>query len=289
MAEPPEIDDVTGVETTGHEWDGIKELNKPLPKWWLWVFYATIVWSVGYWILMPAWPLVRGHTEGLLGYSQRAVVSQQIADARAAQGEYLDRIATSNLATIRSDPDLLRFAMAGGEAAFGDNCAGCHGRAGQGAPGYPSLSDDAWLWGGSLDAIHETILYGIRSSHPETRQSQMPAFGRDGLLSRAEMSDVADYVLSLRSEPDDPAAAERGKAIYEVSCAGCHGIGGEGNSDLGAPSLADAIWLYGGDKASIVESIRTGRGGMMPAWIERLDDTAIKQLAVYVHALGGGE
>ena len=285
----PEIDDVTGVETTGHEWDGIKELNKPLPKWWLWVLYVTIIWSVAYWIAMPSWPLVADYTKGLLGYSQRQVVANSIADARAAQAQYLDRIAATDLAGIKADPDLLQFALAGGQAAFGDNCAPCHGRGAQGAVGYPNLNDDAWLWGGTLDDIHHTLNVGIRSGHPDTRDNAMPAFGRDELLEPAQISDVTDYVLSLSGLEANAEAAERGKEIFAEQCAACHGEDGKGNTELGSPNLTDGIWLYGGTRDDITDVIRNSRSGVMPAWDGRLSPETIKQLAVFVHSLGGGQ
>jgi len=284
-----EIDAATGTETTGHEWDGIKELNKPLPKWWVWVFYATVVWAVGYWILMPSWPLVSSYTRGFLGYSQRETVTQAVADARAAQAGFRDKIAASDLAAIQSDPELLRFALAGGEAAFGDNCAPCHGRGAQGATGFPNLRDDSWLWGGSLDAIHKTIQHGIRSDDPDARTNQMPAFGRDGILTPAQVNDVAEFVLSLSGRAGDTAAAERGKPLFADNCAVCHGPDGKGNQELGAPSLTDQIWLYGGDKPAIVATITSARNGVMPAWTGRLSPDTIKQLAIYVHSLGGGQ
>ena len=285
----PEIDEVTGVETTGHEWDGIKELNKPLPKWWLWVLYASIVWSIAYWIAMPAWPLVSDYTRGILGYSQRAVLANSLAEARAAQSGLLDRIADTDLAGIKEDPELLQFALAGGAAAFGDNCAPCHGRGAQGAIGYPNLNDDAWLWGGTLDDIHKTLNVGIRADHPDTRDNAMPAFGRDQLLEPKQISDVADYVLSLSGQDADPEAAEKGKVIFAEQCAACHGEDGKGNLELGSPNLTDNIWLYGGTRDAILDSIRNSRAGVMPAWSGRLPPETIKQLAVFVHSLGGGQ
>ncbi len=284
-----EIDAATGTATTGHEWDGIKELNKPLPKWWVWVFYATVIWAIGYWILMPAWPLVSGYTKGFLGYSQREKVAQAVADARAAQAGFRDKIASSSLAAIQADPELLRFALAGGEATFGDNCAPCHGRGAQGAVGFPNLRDDTWLWGGTLDAIHKTIQHGIRADDPDTRTNQMPAFGRDGILTPPQVNDVAEYVLSLSGRADDKAAAERGKPLFAENCVVCHGPEGKGNQELGAPNLTDQIWLYGGNKPDIVTTITSARNGVMPAWTGRLSPDTIKQLAIYVHSLGGGQ
>ena len=278
------------VEMTGHEWDGISELNKPLPKWWLWTFYATIVWAIGYWLLMPAWPLVASYSKGLLGYSQRERVAEQLAAARAAQASFREKIAANDLATIVNDPELLRFALAGGEAAFGDNCAPCHGRGAQGAFGYPNLRDDDWLWGdGSLDAIDQTILHGIRADDPETRMNQMPAFGRTGLLAEPQIADVAEHVLSLSGKADDKAAADRGRKIFADNCTPCHGADGKGTQKLGAPNLTAGLWLYAGDKATVMETIRNGRGGVMPAWLHRLDPGTVKELAIYVHSLGGGQ
>jgi cytochrome c oxidase cbb3-type subunit 3 len=277
------------VETTGHEWDGIKELNHPLPKWWLYVLYASIVWAIVYWILYPAWPLVSSYTKGTLGFSQRALVAEQLEQAKAEKAGFREKIANNELAAIKANPELLNFALAGGAAAFGDNCAPCHGRGAQGAVGYPNLRDDAWLWGGSLDAIHQTIRYGIRADHPDTRNSQMPAFGRLGMLQPPQVNDVAEHVLSLSGNAEDQAAAERGGEMFATNCAACHGAEGTGNRELGAPNLADELWLYGGDKASIVETITNSRSGMMPAWNERLDPATVKELAIYVHSLGGGE
>jgi cytochrome c oxidase cbb3-type subunit 3 len=285
-----EIDSVTGAETTGHVWDGdLKELNKPLPRWWLYVLYATIVWAIGYWIVYPAWPTASGYTKGYLGFSQRAEVSRDVAGARAAQAQYFERIAAAPLADIGNDPELMPFVMAGGAAAFGDNCAPCHGKGAQGSAGYPNLNDDDWLWGGTPEAIEHTIQYGIRSGHPETRDMAMPRFGIDGMLKPQEIADTAQFVLSLSGHSTDTASVERGSKIFADNCAGCHGERGEGNQDMGAPKLSDTIWLYGGNAADIEKSIATGRGGAMPYWSGRLDPVTIKMLAAYVHSLGGGK
>jgi len=289
MAAKPEIDDVTGAETTGHEWDGIKELNRPLPKWWLYVLYACIVWSVGYWVAYPAWPMISGYTQGMLGYSQRQTVTRGIEEARIAQSASNTAIALATPEEIAVNPELLRFAVAGGRAAFGDNCAPCHGRGAQGAAGYPNLNDDDWIWGGKLADIHLTIRSGIRGTPDDTRISAMPRFGLDKMLTRAQIADAADYVLSLSGAVDDAGAAERGKTIFADNCASCHAEDGKGNQELGAPNLADAIWLYGSRKPDIARSIETGRGGVMPAWAGRLDESTIKKLTVYIHSLGGGQ
>ncbi len=284
-----EVDVVTGIETTGHEWDGIKELNKPLPRWWVWTFYATILWSIGYWIVYPAFPTLTSYTKGMLGYSQRSTVAEEVNAARAAQGTLRDKLAATPLGEIRRDPDLLRFAMAGGGAAFQTNCAPCHGRGAQGFAGYPNLNDDDWIWGGSIEDIHKTISNGIRSDHKEARTVQMPRYGLDKLLEEAQIVDAAEYVLSLSGKSTDAAAAGRGAKVFADQCASCHGTDGKGKLDQGAPNLTDGIWLYGGSRQAVIESIRTGRGGVMPAWVGRLDPVTIKALAVYVHSLGGGK
>ena len=284
-----DIDDVTGVETTGHEWDGVKELNKPLPRWWLLTFYATIVWAIGYWIVYPAWPTFTGYTKGVQGYSQRVTVADELKAAQAAQGQYREQLDKTPLDQIRNSPDLLRFAMAGGAAAFQTNCGPCHGRGAQGFTGYPNLNDDDWLWGGSIFDLHKTISNGVRSDHKETRASQMPRYGVDKLMDDGQINDAAEFVLSLTGKSSDPIAVARGQKVFAEQCASCHGPEGKGQQEQGAPNLTDDIWLYGATKPAIVESIRTGRGGMMPAWAGRLDPVTIKALTVYVHSLGGGK
>ena len=277
------------VRTTGHEWDGIEEWNNPLPKWWVYTFYACIIWAIGYWIVYPAWPTVSSYTMGYLGYSQRAQVNKDIATAKERTAVFSEKIAEGDFETIKADPELLSFALAGGQAAFGDNCAPCHGRGAQGYVGYPNLRDDAWLWGGSIDGIQQTILHGIRSDDPKTRMSMMPAFGELGMLNREQISDTAEYVMSLSGNEQDAEAAARGQELYATNCAACHGPDGAGNQALGAPDLTDELWLYGGDKDTLVETITYSRAGMMPAFSERLDPATIKKLAIYVHSLGGGQ
>jgi cytochrome c oxidase cbb3-type subunit III len=291
MSGKPDIDEHSGVETTGHEWDGISELNKPLPRWWLYVFYVTIIWSIGYWVAYPAWPLVSGYTKGMLGYSQRVRLAGSLASAKAGQSKYNDAMVKASLEEIEADPNLLAFAIAGGRAAFANNCAGCHGKGAQGSPGYPNLNDDNWIWGGTLGAINRTISNGVRNGADDARVSQMPRFGLDNLLTPQQIGDAAEYVQSLSKLPHDADAAGRGNAIFhgDGGCAGCHGENGKGNPEVGAPNLTANIWLYGGSKAAIVTTITTGRGGVMPAWAGRLEPETIKKLAVYVHSLGGGQ
>jgi cytochrome c oxidase cbb3-type subunit 3 len=282
------IDEVSGVETTGHSWDGIRELNNPLPRWWLWTFYLTIIWAIGYMVLYPAIPLINGATQGILGYSSRADVVADLADAKAAQGELLDKIAATPVEEIASDPDLLSFAIAGGSSAFKVNCAQCHGSGAAGSEGYPNLNDDAWIWGGEIDQIYQTIAHGIRyEDDPDTRFSEMPAFG--DILEAEQINQVVAYVTSLSREPSDPALVEDGRQVFAENCAACHGDNAEGLADFGAPRLSDAIWLNGSSEAAIASQIRNPKHGVMPAWVDRLGEPTIKQLAVYVHTLGGGQ
>jgi cytochrome c oxidase cbb3-type subunit III len=283
------VDDVTGVATTSHVWDDdIRELDNPLPRWWLYTFYACIVWSVGYWILYPAWPTLTGYTKGTLGYSERAAVASELLVGKKDQEKFRSQLASASLSEVRSNPELLRFAMASGGASFQTNCAPCHGRGAQGFVGYPNLNDDDWIWGGKIEEIVKTLQVGIRSDHKDTRVSQMPRFGVDKILKPEEISAATQYVLSLSKQASDPVQVKQGEAIFAEQCAACHGADGRGNAELGAPNLTDSIWLYGSSPAAVRQSIETGRGAVMPAWGDRLDPTTIKSLAIYVHSLGGG-
>lgn len=296
MSNKIEKDPVSGTDTTGHEWDGIKELNTPLPRWWLYTFYACILFAAGYCVLYPAIPLPwGGHTEGLLHATARTTVEADIkANAVSARPQFAS-IAARDLDAIQADPQLRDFAVAGGRAAFAQNCAPCHGSSGQGAKGYPNLLDDVWLWGGGIEQIHQTIRFGVRNANAESRQGvAMPAWG-DGsknppqVLAATQISAVADYVLLLNGKSVDAEQAKAGKAVFAENCVSCHGESAEGNQDMGAPPLASGVWLYGGDKATLVETITHGRAGQMPAWSERLDEPTVKMLALYVHQLGGGK
>jgi cytochrome c oxidase cbb3-type subunit III len=289
MADIKETDALTGVETTGHEWDGIRELDNPIPNWWRWILYASIVWSIGYWIAYPAWPLISSHTKGVLGYSSRAEVATEVAAAKQAQAAFRAKLETASLEQIRTEPDLLEFALAGGRSAFRVNCSQCHGTGAQGFTGYPNLNDDEWLWGGTLVDIQTTITHGARNTEDEdARVSDMPAFLRDEFLTRPEIADVTEYVLKMSGQDHDATKAGRGMAIFADQCEACHGEEGGGNPELGAPPLNNAIWLYGGERDIITETISNSRGGVMPAWGRILDKVTVKQLAVYVHSLGGG-
>ncbi len=285
-----EIDQVTGVETTGHEWDGLKELNHPLPKWWLYMFYGCIVWAVVYWILMPSWPLVNGYTKGLLGYSQRAVVTEEFNAAAAERAETGKMLLEASLDEIQNTPELLEYAMAQGKVAFGDNCAACHGVGATGFEGYPNLQDDSWIWGGDLETLATTIAYGVRADNDDTRYAEMPAFGRDELLEKEQIVQVANYVGSLAGIPtQDGVDLEAGKVVYEENCAACHMDNGKGDTEMGAPNLTAPNFLYNRSIDGIIAQVTTPRHGVMPAWIDRLGETTVKSLAVYVHSRGGGQ
>jgi cytochrome c oxidase cbb3-type subunit 3 len=290
MPTKAEKDLYEGKPTTGHEWDGVREFDLPLPKWWVYVLYATIAWAVVYFILYPSVPWFTGYFKGVLNWDARTEVAAKIDEAKRAQSRYLDRIRTQSTDEIRREPDLLNFALAGGKAAFADNCAPCHQAGGAGRVGFPSLADDVWIWGGKLADIEHTIRFGIRSGHDKARAGLMPNFG-EGTLKAEQIDDVAEYILSLGKRSTNSAAVERGAKIYAESdkCIACHGEKGVGNSELGAPPLNTKIFLYGDDKATIARQIAKPQHGVMPAWAGRLDDETIKMLALYVHALGGGK
>lgn len=279
--------------TTGHSWDGIEELNTPLPRWWLWTFYVCIVWGVIYTILYPAWPLVNRATGGVLGYSTRAEVAADIDAVTQSNAAINARLASVELTEIAADPDLNGYAQNAGAAVFMTWCAQCHGSGAAGAKGYPNLLDDDWLWGGDIETIHETISVGIRQPEDAEgdwlRQSEMPAFGADELLERDDISAVVNFVMSLSGDPQDASAVEAGATVFAENCASCHAEDGTGDRSQGAPNLSDAIWLYGGDFASIYDTVYNARYGQMPAWGPRLSEAQIRAVAAYVHQLGGGE
>ncbi|SDG73654.1 cytochrome-c oxidase, cbb3-type subunit III [Roseospirillum parvum] len=293
MAGGPERDAVSGRHTTGHEWDGITELNTPLPKWWVYVFFACVAWALGYVILFPSVPMPGKAASGVLGYSSRAALAENLAAAEARMGEQLAGLRQLSLEEIAADPELATFARQGGEVMFKENCVPCHQSGGAGAYGYPTLADDEWIWGGSMEAIATTIRHGVRHDEdPESRFNIMPSFGADELLSEADIDQVADYVLALSK--GEASQEGPGREIFETQCAVCHSSNGEGADgagyrDFGGPALNNRIWLYGGEKEDIVAQINQPRHGVMPAWGERLGETTIKQLTLYVHGLGGGE
>ncbi|GGY93497.1 cytochrome-c oxidase, cbb3-type subunit III [Novosphingobium colocasiae] len=284
------IDDATQTETVGHEWDGIEELNTPLPRWWLYSFYATIVFAIGYVVAYPALPMLSRGTEGTLGWSSRGQLDGEMKAAEAGRAQMKAQIAATPLEQLPNNPQLMHAAVAGGAAAFKVNCVQCHGAGAAGSPGFPNLNDDDWLWGGDLATIQQTLMHGIRQpDDAETRNSMMPNFGKDGLLTAPQIQDVASFVLTLSGREKASAAAQRGQALFETNCAVCHGPAGKGDRQFGAPNLADAVWLYGGTRADVVAQVNAPKHGVMPAWGTRLDPVTVKMLAAYVHSLGGGE
>lgn len=286
-----ERDDHSGVETTGHEWDGIKELDTPLPRWWLWVFYGCILWAIGYWVAMPAWPGISSYTHGLLGRSDRAHLDQQLTELATLRGEQALKLKGASVEEIEKNPELQAYAMQVGQSVFGDNCATCHGAGGGGGKGYPNLRDDVWLWGGTLPEIQHTITVGVRSSDPDTRGKdvRMPSFGRDQLLKPEQIADLTEYVVALSHRPADRAAVNRARQTFADQCAACHGPAGTGDLARGIPNLTDAEWLNGSSREAISGQIWNGRNGVMPTWAHRLSPETIKALAVYVHVNAGGD
>jgi cytochrome c oxidase cbb3-type subunit 3 len=256
----------------------------------VWLFYITIVWAIGYWIFYPAWPLLNNSTQGVFGWHTRSAIVADLDELKRLRGPMMDRLAGASVAEIVADPQLLDFARAQGRVAFADNCAPCHGAGGGGGKGYPNLNDDDWLWGGKLADVEQTIRHGARADDDNGRQGKMPAFGRDGILKANEISAAADFVRSLGGlSVEKDANLTLGKKVFADNCAVCHGEGGKGNRELGAPNLTDKIWLYGSDKGTIMQGIQNGRGGLMPAWSGRLSEPVIKALTVYVYSFGGGE
>ena len=279
-----ERDPVSGYTTTGHDWNGITELNSPVPRIVLWFLAVTHIYAVIVWVLFPTWPLGTTFTKGLLGGDQRTAVEVDIAAASAARADWMGALATQDFDTIRATPDLMARAIATAAPLFGQNCQVCHGAAGIGGPGFPRLSDGIWLWGGSAEEIETTLRFGINSTHPDTHFAQMPALGRDELLTRPEITLLTDYVLTLGQgvTPDDPAD---GAVLFQTNCAGCHGVDARGIEGTGAPDLTDADWVYGGDPATIRMTLLNGRQGVMPAWQGRLSDAEIRMLALYVEGM----
>ena len=278
------------AQTTGHEWDGIEEYNNPLPRWWLWTFYATVVWGVAYSIAYPAWPLINGATPGLLGHSTRADVAKEIERYAMANEPIEAKLVATDLTEISADPELASFTANAGRAVFGTWCAQCHGAGAGGNVGYPNLLDNDWLWGGDIENIHLTITHGIRNTDDDdARYSEMPAFGRDELLEPAQVDQVVQYVRQISGQDHDAAAAAEGEVVFADNCTSCHAEDGTGDRAQGAPNLTDAIWLYGGEVAALTETVNNARFGVMPNWNTRLSEAEIRAVASYVHSLGGGE
>lgn len=283
--ETKRIDEPTGTEFVGHEWDGIEELNTPLPRWWLWTFYATVAWGLAYSVAYPAWPMIDQATEGMMGWTSRGQLAQDMAAAEQGREGVRAQIAALPLAQLADNPDLLQKAVAGGAAAFKVNCVQCHSAGAAGSPGYPNLNDDDWLWGGDLEAIEFTIRHGIRwDGDDRARFSLMPGF--NGIFSDAQVNSIVSHVRSLSGQGQSNAI---GAQLYADNCLACHGADGGGDRFQGAPALNDAIWLYGSEASDIRAQVLNPRHGVMPGWQDRLDPVTIKMLAAYVHSLGGGE
>lgn len=285
-----EHDTLTGRETTGHEWNGIKELDTPIPRGVLLFLIITHVWAIAWWFLMPSWPLGTTYTKGLLGVDQRQIVNAHVAEGQQARLKWSKRIETESYDTILRDDALMRFVRTSGRQLFGDNCAACHGRDGKGRTNYPNLTDADWLWGGDLERIELTMRVGVNADHPESRVGQMPAFGRDGILTGDQVKAVAAYVYALShpefTSPSNEARIAAGKEVFASTCAACHGDNAQGNTELGAPNLTDAYWLYGGQLNTIIDTVHEGRQGHMPMWDERLTKAEIRTLALYVQDMG---
>ena len=284
-----ERDPITGRSTTGHEWNGITELLTPVPRVVLFFLAIFSLFAVGYWLLMPAFPLGSTYTKGLLGNDQRKIVAEQLKAADAERAVWMDKISALDFAAIKADPELMRRVNEAGRTLFVDNCAACHGVSGTGGPGFPDLTAKTWLWGGEPETVAETIRVGINSSNADTRVSQMLAFGRDGVLNGTQIADVVAYVQSLsghaHSQAVSPKRIAAGKAVFTANCVSCHGEDAKGLRAQGAPNLADAIWINGGTAADIYSSVYSGRQGHMPHWADRLTPAQIKLLALYIGQL----
>ncbi|WP_299323720.1 cytochrome-c oxidase, cbb3-type subunit III [Parasphingopyxis sp.] len=290
MAEDKRVDEPTGTEFVGHEWDGIEELDTPLPRWWSIIFWATVVWGLAYTVFYPAWPLINSATEGVFGWSSRAALAEDLAEVEAERAPLREAIANIDINELPQNEQLMQTAINGGRSAYVVHCVQCHGSGAAGSEGYPNLNDDDWLWDGTMEGIEYTLIHGIRNpDHLETRISQMPAFGADGILTDRQISDVVSYVRTLSGAEEASAASARGSELYTANCAVCHGPNGGGDQSQGAPNLRDAIWLYGEDRASITDTVANSRYGVMPRWGHRLDPVTIRMLTAYVWNLGGGE
>lgn len=287
-----ERDPVTGKHTTGHEWNGIKELDNRVPRAVIFFLLATMLFSIIYWVLMPAWPLGATYTKGLLGIDQRQTVEKAVEEAAAQRAAWTDEIARLDFAEITKRPELMRIVRESGSTLFGDNCAVCHGTDAKGSPGFPSLADDSWLWGGNPEIVAETLRIGINSTHPETRFAQMPAFGRDGILDRPAISSIVSFIRNNAEGIDDLGpldmkGVEEGAQLFAENCAACHGAKGRGDPAMGAPDLMDDSWVISSDRASLSRTIWQGRQGQMPHWEERLAEIDRKILAIYVTEIAG--
>ncbi len=271
-------------KTTGHEWDGIEEYDNPDPFWLRILFYCMLFFAIVYWLFYPSWP--SPHSFGILNWSSDQELKKDLEQVKVLRSKYQDKFDKSSFQEILDDKQLLKFALSGGSFSFQNNCSVCHGQDALGATGYPNLRAGAWMWGGKIEDIYQTLKYGIRSTHEETRESAMAAFGKDKILSKEQITSLTNYILNLNNSDYQDSGA---KKLYAEHCASCHGNNAEGSQDQGAPNLRDAIWLYGSDFSSIYNVIFNGKAGVMPYWEKKLDDSTIRQLAIYVHQLGGGK
>ena len=291
MAKPTRKD-IGQVATTGHSWDGIEEFDNPMPRWWVWVFYLTIIFAIGYTIAYPAWPLLKGATPGMLGHSTRGDVAAEIQRIDDANAPIKAALEQADLTTISANPDLNQYATNAGAAVFKTWCAQCHGAGAAGVQrlGYPNLLDDDWIWGGDISSIHTTISHGVRNTtDSDARYGLMAAYGADELLEPQQIDEVVNYVLQISGQEYDAALASAGATVFADNCVACHGETGTGDREQGSPNLTDAIWLYGGTPDAIKQTVTYGRFGVMPAWTGRLSEDEIRSVAVYIHGLGGGE
>jgi len=276
-----ERDPHTGHMTTGHEWNGIKELNSPIPRIVFFFIAVTHVWALGYWLLMPAFPLWTTYTKGLLGADDRRSVMESVKGMQAARAAWVEQVEKKSYAEIQADRLLMVSVREGGRSLFGDNCAPCHGQNARGTPNFPDLTRSS-LWGSSPQELAETIRIGVNSGHRESRVSQMPALGRDLVLKGDDIANVVAYVQSLGGTTPATPTHTAGKAIYAEHCAACHGPDGKGKADVGAPDLTDAYWTHGSDAASLHSVVWGGLRGVMPSWEGRLSNADRKILALYL-------
>lgn len=265
-------EETTEAKTTGHEYDGIEEYDNPLPRWWFYMFILTFVFGIGYLIIYPGY----GAYEGIKGENGEAWTS--VGELRGHQKEaeqvYAETYGVYSkmpIEEVAKNPDALKM----GFRLFSNNCAVCHGADGGGNPGFPNLTDKDWLYGGTPEKIHETLVLG--------RKAAMPAWG--SILGEQGVAEVAEYVLQLSGGEHDTVKAEAGAKLFTTNCVACHGADGKGNQLLGAPNLTDKIWLYGGEPATIRQTLRDGRNGVMPAQQELLKEDRIHLLAAYVYSL----
>jgi len=254
-------------QTTGHDFDGIEEYDNPLPAWWFYMFVITIVWGVGYLVIYPG----MGNYPGLLGWTQLTQHEREVSRADAEYGALRDRYLAQPIEEIAADPAVRKMGM----RMFSNNCAQCHGGDAKGTYGFPNLTDDDWLYGGTPDDIVASITQG--------RQAAMPAWG--SIIGEQGVNDVTGYVMSLNGHSIDPARADAGKQVFQAYCVACHGANATGNTAMGAPNLTNGIWLYGGSAEQISHTVRGGRNGRMPAHKDTLSEDKIHILAAYVYGL----